>query len=120
MLQKFIILPCNIKLNVIHTFSPCDKNWQIRFGYFLTSTGIKIFFYFFFICKKTHCLHHLQYGLNSSLNNTTFYLQFSAYWLLTLLTIQDSTYNSIHTALNIKLTRLLTTTGYTLQKVGKQ
>ena len=72
-----------------------------------------IFFLFFFYLqdKKIHYLHYLQCGLNTSLDNTTFYIQQSAYWLLTLLTIQDSTYNSIHTALNLTLTRLLTTAG---------
>ena len=70
-----------------------------------------LFFFILFAKKKIHYLHYLQCGLNTSLDNTTFYLQHSAYWLLTLLTIQDSTYNSIHTALNLTLTRLLTTTG---------
>ena len=70
-----------------------------------------IFLYYYLKEKKIHYLHYLQCGLNTSLDNTTFYLEHSAYWLLTLLTIQNSTYNSIHTALNLTLTRLLTTAG---------
>ena len=76
------------------------------------SSFFPVFFFFFFLQeKKIHYLHYLQCGLNTSLDNTTFYLQHSAYWLLTLLTIQNSAYNSIHTALNLTLTRLLTTAG---------
>ena len=78
--------------------------------YFLRKRRYFLFF-FYLQKKKIHYLHYLQCGLNTSLDNTTFYLQHSAYWLLTLLIIQDSTYNSIHTALNLTLTRLVTTTG---------
>ena len=41
------------------------------------------FFFKFFSVAKSHYLHYLQYGLNTSVDNTAFYLQYSAYWLLT-------------------------------------
>ena len=58
--------------------------------------------FFFFLLQslfiaKSHYLHYLQYGLDTSLDNTIFYLQYNAYWLHTLLTIQDSIYDLIHT-----------------------
>ena len=104
----------------VNNLSRCYFYKDIKQYLKIQKNTILFYFLFFFYLQKSHYLHYLQYGLNTSLDNTTFYLQHSAYWLLTLLTIQDSTYNSIHTALNITLTRLLTTTGYTLQKVGKQ
>ena len=39
-----------------------------------------LFFFFFLFCfflfAKSHYLHYLQYGLNISLDNTVFYLQY--------------------------------------------
>ena len=64
--------------------------------YFLFFLFIYFFSYSLFIAKS-HYLHYLQYGLDTSLDNTIFYLQYNAYWLHTLLTIQDSIYNLIHT-----------------------
>ena len=34
------------------------------------------FFFFFLLFAKSHYLHYLQYGLNISLDNTVFYLQY--------------------------------------------
>ena len=67
-----------------------------------------IFFNFFLLFAK---LHYLQYGLNISLDNTVFYLQYMLTGYLRYGTKQDSTYNSIQIALNITVTRLLTNCG---------
>ena len=55
-----------------------------------TKHDMKLLFFFFFfffnnhLFAKTHYLHYLHYGLKTSLDNTVFYQQYSAYWLLTL------------------------------------
>ena len=78
------------------------------------------FFFFFLLFAKSHYLHYLQYGLNISLDNTVFYLQYMLTGYLRYWTKQDSTYNLIQIALNITVTRLLTNCGLHATKKKKK
>ena len=54
---------------------------KVRSGHRSEFSNLFIYFFYFIIIffllfAKSHYLHYLQYGLNISLDNTVFYLQY--------------------------------------------